>query len=306
MMKMPKLFWPLRAVFLMPAFIFLTYPLIAQETVIKGQVTDKNNKPLANAQITFHDLSKGTKFSVKTRKDGTYIKIGLPPSIYKVTVSSEGYFSFETNLQIDFGREQIFNFILEKMPPKLEDDPDFKQGIKYFEAGQYDYAVASFKRAAEKLPESIEANFNLAICYLRLHKAAEAIDILEKILNLRNDIPEIYIALGEAFFNRSETEKAISSFRRALELQPANYRIFYDLGIIYYKIDQLEAAITSFEQALKLKPEFPSAYYQLGLTFIKKGDFPRAIEALEKFLQLEPDAREASQVKMIIEELKKK
>lgn len=280
--------------------------LLAQESIIKGQVTDQDHKPLPNVQITFYDLARGTRFSVTTKKDGTYFKVGLPPSTYKVTVKAEGFFPFETQLQIEFGREHTANFILERLIPKIEEDLDFKEGLKYFEAGDMEAAAASFRKAAEKMPQSIEANYNLAICYLRLEKTAEAIDLLEKILHRKNDLPEVYLALGEAYFNRQEMEKAISSFKRAQELQPNNERIFYDLGLIYYKIDQLESAISSLEQAIKLNPKFSSAYYQLGLVFLKKGDFSRAIDAFEKFLQLEPEAKEASQVKAIMEELKKK
>ncbi|MCX7974270.1 MAG: tetratricopeptide repeat protein [Candidatus Aminicenantes bacterium] len=281
-------------------------PLLAQETIIKGQVTDKENKPLADVQITFHDLTRGIKFSVKTKKDGTYFKIGLPPSTYKVTVKAEGYFPFETNLSIEFGREQIANFILEKSPPKVEDDPDFKEGLKAFETGDLEAAVAAFKRTVERLPQSLEANYNLAICYLRLEKTVEAINILEKILSWKKDVPEIYLALGEAYFNLAETEKALSSFHRAQELQPDNPRIYYDLGLIYYKNERLDEAIASFDKAKSLNPEFSSIYYQLGLTFLKKGDYPKAIENLEKFLQLEPEAKEAPQVRLIIEELRKR
>jgi tetratricopeptide (TPR) repeat protein len=284
----------------------LILPLLAQETIIKGQVIDKENKPLANAQIIFHDVSRGTRFSVKTKKDGTYFKVGLPPSTYKVTVSAEGYFPFETNLQIEFGREQIVNFTLEKIPPRIGDDPDFQEGLKYFETGELERAAAAFKKAAERAPESIEVNYNLAICYLRLQKTAEAIGILEKLLLSKNDIPEIYLALGEAYFNRGEIEKALTNFRRAQELQPENDRIYYNLGLIYYKNDQLEEALTSLKKAIEINPKFASAYYQLGLVFIKKGDFAQAIENLEKFLELEPEAKEAAQVKIIIEELKKK
>jgi len=305
-MKRIKNFFVLRMMFLAAILMALTSPLTAQETIIKGQVIDKENKPLANVQIIFYDLSRGTRFSVKTKKDGTYFKVGLPPSTYKITVSSEGYFPFETNLQIEFGREQIVNFTLEKIPPKIEDDPDFQEGLKYFEIGELELAAAAFKKAAERAPESIEVNYNLAICYLRLQKTAEALGILEKLLLSKNDIPEIYLALGEAYFNRGEIEKALSSIRRAQELQPDNYRIYYNLGLIYYKSDQLEAAVTSLEKAIEINPKFASAYYQLGLVFIKKGDFAKAIENLEKFLELEPEAKEAAQVKIIIEELKKR
>jgi len=286
--------------------LFFISSLFSQESIIKGRVTDKQNNPLANVQITLLDVSRGTKFTLKTKKDGSFFKVGIPPAAYKVNLTLEGYYPFDSQLRVDIGQEQVLNFTLEKIPPKIGDDPDFKEGMKYFEAGNLEAAINSFRKAVEKIPESIEANYNLAICYLRLEKVEEAINQLEKIIALRKDIPELYLALGEAYFKRGENEKAVTSFKQALELQPDNYRIFYDLGIIYYKNDQLTEAIASFDKAIALNPQFSSAYYQEGLAFIKQGDYPRAIEALEKFLQLEPEAREAPQVKVILEELKKK
>jgi len=64
--------------------------------------------------------------------------------------------------------------------------------------------------------------------------------------------------------------------------------------------------VTSLEKAININPRFASAFYQLGLVFIKKGELAKAIEHLEKFLELEPEAKEAAQVKIIIEELKKR
>ncbi|MGQ9578104.1 MAG: tetratricopeptide repeat protein [Candidatus Aminicenantales bacterium] len=277
-----------------------------QESVIKGQVLDKQNKPLANVEITFTDVSRGTRFALKTKKDGSYFKVGIPPAIYNVRLELEGYFPFESQVRVELGQEHNFNFSLEKVPPKIEDNPDFKEGMKHFEAGDFEAAAAAFKKTVDQFPPSVEANYNLAISYLRLEKTSEAINILEKIVSLRGDVPELYLALEEAYFRLGESEKAETLFRKALELQPNNYRIYYDLGIIYYKNDRLEEAIASFEKAKTLNPEFSSTYYQEGLAFIKQGNFPRAIEALEKFLQLEPEAKEASQVRLIIEELKKK
>lgn len=291
---------------LLPLLWLLIVPLFSQESVVKGQVVDKQKNPLANVQITLLDSARGTKFSLKTKKDGTFFKVGMPPAAYTVTLSLEGYFPFESQVQVEFGRENVFNFVLDKIPPKIGDNPEFKEGMKYFEAGNFAAAVESFKKATDKFPENIEANYNLAICYLRLENVEEAISILEKLLSLRNDLPEVYLALGEAYFKRGDGEKALAGFKQALGLQPDNFRVYYDLGIIYYKNDQMDQAIASFKQARTLNPEFSSAYYQEGLAYIRQGDFPRAIEALEKFLQLEPEAKEAPQVKMIIEELKKK
>lgn len=49
-----------------------------------------------------------------------------------------------------------------------------------------------------------------------------------------------------------------------------------------------------------------SPYYQGGLAYAKKGNFRKALEYFEAFLNLEPDGPEASQVKTIIEEMKKR
>ncbi len=280
--------------------------IYGQESVIKGQVLDKQNKPLANVQITLTDISRGTKFALKTKKDGSYFKVGVPPGIYKVKLELEGYFPFESQVRVELGQEHDFNFTLEKVPPKIEDNADFKEGMKHFEAGNFEAAAAAFQKTLDQFPESIEANYNLAISYLRLEKTTEAINILERAISLKSDVPELYLALAEAYFRLGENDKAETMFKKALELQPDNYRIYYDLGIIYYKNDRLEEAIASFEKAITLNPEFSSAYYQEGLAFIKQGNFPRAVEALEKFLRLEPQAKEAAQVKLIIEELKKK
>lgn len=298
-------FYSLVGIFVLELFLPAN-SVYGQESVIKGQVLDNQNKPLANVQITFTDVSRGTRFALKTKKDGSYFKVGIPPATYKVRLELEGYFPFESQLRVELGQEYNFNFSLEKVPPKIEDNPDFKEGMKHFEAGNLEAAAAAFKKAVDQFPASVEANYNLAISYLRLEKTSEAINILEKAVSLRGDVPELYLALAEAYFHLGESDQAEKIFKKALELQPDNYRTYYDLGIIYYKNDRLEEAIASFEQAKTLNPEFSSTYYQEGLAFIKQGNFPRAIEALEKFLQLEPGAKEASQVRLIIEELKKK
>ena len=54
-----------------------------------------------------------------------------------------------------------------------------------------------------------------------------------------------------------------------------------------------------------MDPNFAAAYYQLGLAFLRKGDNQGAIENFEKFLGLAPDSPQSTQVKTILETLKK-
>jgi tetratricopeptide (TPR) repeat protein len=279
---------------------------IAQDTVVKGIVTDTEGNPIKNVKITLSDPSRGLNFTVKSDKKGDFIKVGIPPSFYRITAECEGYYPLQSQARLRLGITENITIKLTKIPPKIEDDVDLSKGIEFFKQGKYDDAIEYFEKVIEKFPSSTAAYYNLGISYLRKGDVDQAITSLEKAVESNPEAIEAYFALGECYFNKGESEKAMQSFSRALELQPDNPKAYYNLGIVYYKHDRLEEALTSFEKTINLDPNFSSAYYQAALACIKKGDFKKAIDYLENFLKLEPNAPEAGQVKAMIEELKKR
>jgi len=291
--------------------VLILLPCLAsgQTTVVKGTVHDKQGNPLADANITFFDQIRGGKFTVKSNAKGEFIKaiqVSSPPPIYKVSVELEGYFpyEFQYRLRTQFPEEK-WDITLEKIPPRIEKDKDYTDGVNFFEQGKYEEAIESFNKVIERFPNNMQALYTLGLSHLRAGDPDEAINQLSKALTLNPEVIEIYFALGECYFIKGDKEKSQENFSRALEFQPENPKAYYNLGIIYYKNDEIEEAINSFEKSIELDPNFSSAYYQLGLVYIKKGDFPKAIKFLESFLELGPNASEADTVKDIIEKLRK-
>ena len=293
--------------FLTLASLFLSIPIFnfAQESVVKGVVTDSEGNALKDAKITLLDPSRGTKFTTKTDKHGKFVKVGIPPSMYRITVELEGYFTFNSQLPVRLGMRETINIKLEKIPPKIEEDKDLAQGIEFFKQGKYDQAIESFKKVIEKFPSNPDVYYNLGLSYLRSRDINQAITAFEKVIEINPEAIEVYFALGECYFTKEDNEKALAAFSQALELQPDNPKAYYNLGILYYKYDKLEEALSAFEKSIELNPEFSSVYYQAGLVSTKKGNFEKAIEFFNHFLKLEPNAPEADQVTAIIEELKK-
>jgi Flp pilus assembly protein TadD len=285
----------------------LYHPLLGygQQTVVRGSVTDQDGNPIKDAKITFIDPSRGLKFSVKSKNNGDFIKVGIPPTVYQIKVECEGYYPFESQLRIRFGVQEVVTIKLEKIPPKVEEDKNFTEGLDFFKKGQYAEAIESFKKAIEKNPDSVEIYYNLGLSYLRNGDIDEAILSFEKAIELKPDSVVVHLAQGECYFNKGEDEKAMNSFSRALEIQPNDPRTYYNIGIVYYKNDDPERASAYFEQAIAIDPKFSSAYYQAGLASIKKGDFKKAVKFFEDFLKIEPDAPEAASVESLIQELKK-
>jgi len=285
----------------------LSHPFLSygQQSTVRGVVTGQEGNPIEDAKITFLDPSRGLKFTIKSKKKGDFIKVGIPPSVYRIKVECEGYFPFESQFRVRFGIEQFVTIKLEKIPPKVEVDENLAEGIDFFKHGQYREAIESFKKTIEKSPDSVEAYYNLGLSYLRSGDIDKAIVSFETATQLKPDSIEAHLAMGECYFNKGENKKAMDSFSRALEIQPNNPKAYYNIGIVYYKNDNPEEAIHYFEQAIALDPKFSSAFYQAGLACIQKGDLKKAVKFFEDFLKVEPDAPEAVKVEGLIQELKK-
>lgn len=294
---------------LFSVLLILCFPLPAlnygQHSAVRGTVTDQEGNPIKDAKITFLDSSRGLKFTIKSKKNGDFIKVGIPPSVYQIKVESEGYFPFESQLRIRFGVEEAVTIKLEKIPPKAEGDKDLTEGIELFKQGQYTEAIESFKKTIEKFPGSVEAYYNLGLSYLRNGDIDKAILSFEKAIELKPDSVEAHLALGECYFNKGESKEAMDSFSDALEIQPHNPRIYYNIGIVYYKNNNPEKALSYFKQVIALDPKFSSAYYQAALACIKTGNLEDAVRFFQDFLKVEPDAHEAAGVVDLIKELKK-
>jgi len=302
-----------KALALRPIFVFglIFLPVVcsqlgrAQETVVEGVVTDEGGKPVKDARLTFIDPERGLRFVLKADKNGKFIKVGIPPTTYKVTVESEGFLTLESEARIRFGMRENLEIKLKRPLAVPDKDEDMAAGSDLFRAGKYDEAIERFKKVIDKFPSNCEGYFNLGLNYLKKKEVDAAITALEKAAEINPQSVESYFALGEAYFAKGESEKALQSFSRAIALNPESPLAHYNLGLVFYKLGKNEEALAAFDKAVALKPDNPSAHYQAGLAAIRLQSFDNALKSFQEFLRLEPNAPEADQVRTMIEELKK-
>jgi tetratricopeptide (TPR) repeat protein len=276
----------------------------AQETSVQGVVTDEEGKPVRDARLTFTDAQRGLNFVLKTDKNGKFLKVGIPPTTYKVTVESEGFVTLEYEARIQFGMRERLEIKLEKPLSVPEEDENMTAGSDLFRAGKYDEAAARFRKVIERFPLQYEGHFNLGLTLFKKGEVDPAIVALEKAAEINPQSVDSLFSLGEAYFAKGESEKAQESFSKAISLNPESPLAHYNLGLAYYRLGRNEEALAAFEKSISLKPDNASAYYQAGLAAIRLQSFDKAIKSFQEFLRLEPNAPEAAQVKTMIEELK--
>src|SRR5690349_7803079 len=173
----------------------LTTPAIAQTGQVRGKVTDAEGKPVEGAKVTIQLIDNNSKFEVKTKKNGEFMQIGLPPGQYKITAEKDGL-SASRNSRISLDMAEV-NLTLTK------------GGASTADMSKEDRAKAEAKVAG------IKAAYAEAAALANAGKNDEAIAKFNEVLK---DVPkctECYIGIGMASANKKDYDGSEAAFKKA-------------------------------------------------------------------------------------------
>ena len=315
----------------------LAAPVVAQNRIVQGKVTDDKGEPIVGAQITIQAMdSKSRQYVTKTDKKGTYIYMGIAAGDYRVIARAKGFSptykqpvrptiqdASVIDLQMTPGPEGKLPFELsdqereqmekeaEKAKQRKESSAEvqamFDSGLKLASEGKNEEAIAEFKKALEKDPEQPNIMANMADSYSKLNKNDEALEIYKKAIGLRPDDAALYTNMGVILSKMGKDAESQEAFKKAASLNPASSaQNFYNIGATLVNNGKTDEAAESFKQAIAADPNFAEAYYQLGMCLSGKTEtMPDAIKAFESYLKIGKKPDEIETAKQIIDVLQK-
>jgi Tfp pilus assembly protein PilF len=158
---------------------------------------------------------------------------------------------------------------------KIDDPPSHcKQGMKYWDDGNYAQAEEEFKRAQLLDSNYAAAYAGLALTTAQAAKTAgdvetaeegfkEALKLAEKAQSLDSKISDVFIAKAIVISMKNEGKEAKTwlhelenEYDKALKLDPENAEVFYRRGYCYKKAYEFSKAADDFKKVLDLKKEF--------------------------------------------------
>ena len=166
------------------------------------------------------------------------------------------------------------------------------QGIDYYQKGDYDRAINSFKRSTGLSPfsdNSAKAYDYMAKAYLALNKVDEAIKTYEEAIRIYPVRDEFHLALGDIYTKLDENDEALAEYKLAVKFYQNSAQNRFSLGQSYLKAGQLSDAKEQLQAAAKMSPNSASGYYGLGQAARATGDYQEAIVQLEKAISLDRD-----------------
>ena len=151
-------------------------------------------------------------------------------------------------------------------------------GLFLYKTGEFDGAVAAFRKALELKPDSLSAWDCLSAAYLKMGRPKEAAEAMSQSLKIEGKALG-YSNLGTTYFYQNQFEEAANSYRRATELQPLNADHWGNLGDALTMLKQESEAHAVYLRAVEdarieaeRVPSDPRAHSVLGLYCARAKD----------------------------------
>ena len=314
--------------------LLIGMPVMAQNRIIKGKVTNDKGQPVQGAEIKIQGTDVKREYSVKTDKKGEYFYMGIPYGQYRVVVRAKEYQpDFVQGIQPSISEERVVDFALKPGPDRklpFEMTPQeieklkqeaakadkqkqssaevkaaFDAGLTLAQQGKYPEAVEEFKKALEKDAEQPYIQANMADTLAKMNKNDEALAAYQKAIALKPDDGAMYTNMGVLLGKMGKTAESQEAFKKAAAVNPgAAGQNFYNLGATLVNSGRAAEAADAFRQAIAADPNFAEAYYQLGICLSgTHATIPEAIKSLQKYIEIGQKADQVEVAKQLISAL---
>jgi tetratricopeptide (TPR) repeat protein/TolB-like protein len=203
--------------------------------------------------------------------------------------SDQGYIRLG-NVYLDMGQQTealaAFNKALEVNPYYWVIHREL--GRAYYSIGENDKALAEFEQVTQLQPENVEGWSNVATADIRLGKLQESIPAYQKSIQLAPSYVA-YMNLGYVYTTLRQYPQAIEALEKSVELGPNQEDARGSLADAYRYSGQKEKADATYDKAialafqgLQVNPQDSGTMGDLAVYYAKRGDSEHATEYITR------------------------
>lgn len=205
------------------------------------------------------------------------------------------------------GNYKVSEPILNQMILQNTRNPEVYQMLAtiYYDKGQFNKAIRTFKRALEIEPTYTDASVGLSIILNDLGRYEEGKQVFEeaqKILDRKSGRMDPYIEekiaskheeLADIYFQYKQYPEALEQLFKAQKLSSRKAEIVMRMTDCYVKMSDSERAIRELRLIIKEYPQLVQARLKLGVIYYNMNLLAEATEQWESILLRDPQHPEA-------------
>ena len=156
-------------------------------------------------------------------------------------------------------------------------------------------AIQFYDEAVKKDPHFALAYSGLADANRAMYQETKDVSWANKALgaaqhaeSLNDSLPEVHLALGNAYRVAGKTEQAIAEFERVKKLSPNSDEPWHLLGRTYTAEGRRDEAIDALTKAILVNPSLINQNAP-GIAYFQFGEYDKALATFEHVTELDPD-----------------
>jgi len=159
-------------------------------------------------------------------------------------------------------------------------------GMSALSAKNYSEAIANFFIATQKAPNEPKVWNALGIAYMEVFEYEKAESAFKRALEVDKKFTEARLNLGVMYFRKKDYENALREIRTALadEAFPHKHIAFYYLARIYKALDNQNLYLENLRKATAYNPMFFEAQLELANAYEEMGDYRSALDVYRNLL----------------------
>ncbi len=178
------------------------------------------------------------------------------------------------------------------------DDPEtlIAAGEIQRDSGEFDAALTSFKRAAERTADPTIPNMQAVQTLIAMRKFGEAELLVRSVLARDPNAASAHYLLAQIAEARGDLRTAESDYRQEIERNPWEYRARFNLALLLGARGARADQIAMLRSIPPLAPAFAEVHFYLAKALLDSGDpsrYAEAAQAAQRGLQLAPTAPSA-------------
>jgi Flp pilus assembly protein TadD len=153
-------------------------------------------------------------------------------------------------------------------------------------AKNYSEAIANFFIATQKAPNEPKVWNALGIAYMEVFEYEKAESAFRRALEVDKKFTEARLNLGVMYFRKKDYENALREIKTALadEAFPHKHIAFYYLARIYKALDNQNLYLENLRKATAYNPMFFEAQLELANAYEEMGDYRSALDVYRNLL----------------------
>lgn len=183
-----------------------------------------------------------------------------------------------------------------------EVDALVKEGIRLYDAGDYQAAVEQYQKALAIDSNSASANYEIAYTYFALNNYQQTVVYADKVIKQHTINGEAsFIIKGSALDLMGNSAEAINTYKTGQLVYPGSHLLYYNLALTLYNTSGDKKEIEqNLQLALKIKPSHASSHFLLAILMVNQNKRVQALLSLYNFLLLEPKGNRAEKALQIL------